>query len=365
MSGPFTPKTTPMGLDALVALNDEMAALVRAGVPLDQGLTQLARDLPGRMGGVAKQLGDRLAAGETLEQVLGGDEAMFPPVWRAVVAAGVRSGHLAAALEGLSQTGRRISELRRAVGLALIYPLVVTAIAYGLFLLTLLKLAPLMAGAIQDMTRKTDPLLAAMVWLGETAPSWAVWPPLIAVVVLAVGWHRSGRAAWNRSRGVARGTRWAGVLWPSLRGLVCDGRSATFAEVLSLLVRQQIPLDECLVLAADASGDPGLRTDAQQLADRLRAGGNPAETSTRLSAIPPLVGWLLSARGPLPALSQTLSLTADVYRQRAQRTVTWAVVYLPIVLSVLVGGTATLIQALAVFLPLSRLWYQLGMGGGG
>jgi len=352
-----------MGLDALVALNDEMAALVRAGVPLDQGLTQLARDLPGRMGGVARQLGDRLAAGETLEQVLGSDEAMFPPVWRAVVSAGVRSGHLAAALEGLSQTGRRIAELRRAVGLALIYPLVVTAIAYGLFLLTLAKLAPLMAGVIQDMTRKTDPLLAAMVWLGETAPSWAIWPPLIAVVVLAVGWHRSGRAAWNRSQGTARGTRWAAVLWPSLRGLVRDGRLATFAEVLSLLVRQQIPLDECLVLAADASGDQGLRTDAHQLADRLRAGASPADSSTRLSAIPPLVGWLLSARGPLPALSQTLSLTADVYRQRAQRTVTWAVVYLPILLSVLVGGTATLIQALAVFLPLSRLWYQLGMGG--
>jgi len=353
-----------MGLDALVALNDEMAAIVRSGVPLDQGLTELAHDLPGRMGAVAKRLGDRLAAGESLEQVLGSEEALFPPVWRAVVAAGVRSGHLAAALEGLSQTGRRIAELRRAVGMALIYPLVVTAIAYGLFLLTLIKLAPAMAGAIEDMTRKTDPLLAAMVWLGETALSWAIWPPLIAVVVLAVGWYRSGRAAWRRSgSGTSSGTGWTGFPWPSVGRLVRDGRSATFAEVLSLLVRQQIPLDEALVLAAEASGDQSLRADAQQLADRLRAGGSPAGDSAPRSAIPPLVGWLLNARGPLPALSQTLSLTAEVYRQRAQRTVTWAVVYLPIVLSVVLGGTATLIQALAVFLPLSRLWYQLGMGG--
>ena len=270
MSGGVTQKTAPMGLDALVALNDEMAAIVRAGVPLDQGLTELARDLPGQMGGVAKRLGDRLAAGESLEQVLGSEEAVFPPVWRAVVAAGVRSGHLAAALEGLSKTGRRIAELRRAVGMALIYPLVVTTIAYGLFLLTLVKLAPLMAGAIEDMTRTTDPLLAAMVWLGETAPSWAIWPPLIVVVVLAVGWYRSGRAAWRRSGGgPSSGTGWAGSRWPSLGRLVRDGRLATFAEVLSLMVRQEIPLDESLVLAADASGDQSLRTDAQQLADRL------------------------------------------------------------------------------------------------
>jgi len=357
-----TASTKPMGLDDLVALNDEMAALVRAGVPLEQGLTQLARDLPGRMGAVAKQLGDRLAAGESLEQVLGSEGSGFPPVWRAVVTAGVRSGHLAAALEGLSKTGRRMAEMRRAVGMALIYPLVVAAIAYGLFLLTLTQLAPMVSFAVEDATRTTDPLLAKMTWLGETAPSWAVWPPLIVLVVLIVAWYRSGRVAWERSGGRASGIGGPGWRWPSLGSLVRDGRFATFAELLSLMVRQQIPLDEALTLAADASGDRRLRADAQQLAEQLRAGGSPTGRSARPSTIPPLVGWLLSAHGPLPTLSQTLTLTAEIYRQRAQRTVTWAVLYLPIVFSVILGGGATLIQALAVFLPLSRLWYQLGMG---
>lgn len=354
--------TRPMGLDDLVALNDEMAALVRAGVPLEQGLTQLARDLPGRMGAVAKQLGDRLAAGESLEQVLGSEGSLFPPVWRAVVAAGVRSGHLAAALEGLSKTGRRISEMRRAVGMALIYPLIVAAVAYGLFVLTVTQLAPMVSFAVKDATRTTDPLLAKMVWLGETAPSWAVWPPLIVLVALAVAWYRSGRGAWERSCGKVSRIGCAGWRWPSLASLVRDGRFATFAELLSLLVRQQIPLDEALLLAADASGDRGLKADAQQLAEQLRAGGSPTGRSAGSSSIPPLVSWLLTARGPLPTLSQTLNLSAEIYRQRTQRTVTWAVAYLPIVFAVILGGSATLIQALAVFLPLSRLWYQLGMG---
>ena len=98
--------------------------------------------------------------------------------------AGVRSGQLAVALEGLSQTGRRIGEMRRAVGTALIYPLVVAAIAYGLFLLTLVKLAPLMLHAFEDLTSSSEPLLAKMVWLGQTADSWAVWPPLLVVAGL-------------------------------------------------------------------------------------------------------------------------------------------------------------------------------------
>lgn len=363
MSSVGPEKTKAMGLDEFVALNDEMAALVRAGVPLDQGLIQLARDLPGRMGPVAKRLGDRLAAGERLEQVLGSEGSVFPPVWRAVVAAGVRSGHLAAALEGLSKTGRRIGEMRRAVGLALIYPLLVAAIAYGLFVVTVVKLAPLMASAIEDLRRTSDVLLTRMAWLGETAGSWAVWPPLIVVVLLAIGWYRSGRAAWRRSdKGTSRSARWAEFVWPSLRHVVRDGQLATFAELLSLMVRQQIPLDESLVLAAEASGDGGLISAAREMANRLRAGGSPAGDSVAPAAIPPLLGWLLSARGPVPALSQTLALTAETYRQRAQRMISWILVYLPILFSVVLGGTATLIQALAVFLPLSRLWYQLGMG---
>jgi general secretion pathway protein F len=353
--GPANSKA--MGLDAFVALNDELAALVRAGVPLDQGLTQLARDLPGRMGPVAKRLGDRLAAGESLEQAIRGEDAALPPVWRAVVTAGLRSGRLAVALEGLSTTGRRIGELRRAVGWALVYPLVVAGIAYGLFLFTAIKLAPVMLNAFEDLTSWSEPVLATLVWLGQAADTWAVWPPLLVVAALVYGWYRAGRVAWRADS--RRGRLW---LWPALGSLVQDGRLATFSEVLALLVRQQVPLDEALTLAADASGDRGLQSAARDMAENLRRGGEVVSGGASAGLLPPLVAWLLTAGASTERLSETLGLTAATYRQRAERTVNWALVYLPILLTAAVGGTATLIQALAVFLPLSRLWFRLGLG---
>ena len=344
-----------LSLDALVALNDELAAIVRAGVPLDQGLTELAHDLPGRMGTVAKRLGDRLAAGESLDQVVSGEDAALPPVWRAVVIAGLRSGRLAVALEGLSITGRRIGEMRRAVGLALVYPLVVAAIAYGLFLFTAIKLAPVMLNAFEDLTAWSEPVLAKLVWLGQTADKWAIWPPLLVVIGLVVGWSRAGRVAWQTDRGTPR-------LWPGIGRLVQEGRLATFSEVLALLVRQQVPLDQAIALAADASGDRGLQAAAGAMAETLRRGGEIANGGDPVGLLPPLVAWLLTAGAPTEKLSETLSLTAATYRQRAERTVDWALLYLPILLTAGVGGTATLIQALAIFLPLTRLWFRLGMG---
>ena len=74
--------------------------------------------------------------GESLKEILEKDKTTFPPVWRSVVLAGIRSDHLAAALESLSRTGRRAVELRRSMALALIYPGIVVTL--GLYIVPLL-----------------------------------------------------------------------------------------------------------------------------------------------------------------------------------------------------------------------------------
>ena len=43
-------------IDQLLALNEEIAALVRAGVPLERGLVVAGRDLRGRLGRIATAL---------------------------------------------------------------------------------------------------------------------------------------------------------------------------------------------------------------------------------------------------------------------------------------------------------------------
>src|SRR5262245_28274675 len=50
-------------LDDLVALNQEIVALARAGVPLERGLLLSRRDLRGRLGRITESLGRRLERG--------------------------------------------------------------------------------------------------------------------------------------------------------------------------------------------------------------------------------------------------------------------------------------------------------------
>ncbi len=348
-------------LEQLIALNEEMAALVRAGVPLEQGLAALGGEMPGRPGQLAELLASRMDAGESLPQILAGEAGRFPPVWRAVVQAGLRSGQLAVALESLSETARRTAELRKLVAAGLVYPIIVVTLAYALFVWLLVWLAPLTLQAHIDLTGDSDVLLRTFDWLGQTAVWWALPLPLATLILLGAWWRRSGRLLWSRQV-ASTPSRRKRSFWRrgvGFRRTLQNGRIGAFAEVLALLVKQQIPMHDSVVLAAEASGDRRLAQASRQLADRLQSGQALEGSKDLVAGLPPLLGWLLMDGGRQPDLSEILTRSAAVYRDRAARAASWTAVYLPMVLTVFVGGTATLLCMLAIFTPIARLLYNL------
>ncbi len=365
MSGSHRERTSSISLDQLLALNDEIAALVRAGVPLEKGLTQLGHSASGKLGLIATRLADRMSSGESLADILEKDTTTFPPVWRSVVLAGIRSEHLATALESLSRTGRRATELRRSMTLALVYPGVVVTLAYLLFLFSIVYLLPTIAGAYKDLSGVAAPMLAFVPVLEKTLPIWGIAIPVIVVGGVVGWWFRSGRAMRSfhgqvaTSRGRLLFGRHRRGRFPSVRQSLFDGRIATFAEVLGMLDEHNVPMHEAIVLAADASGDHGLSHAARSIAQRLEKGETIERREDLPTAFPPLLGWSIISGMGRSGLQRALAASAEMYRQRAISAVRWAAVYMPIVLTVVIGGGAVMTQAMVVFLPFINLLYRL------
>ncbi len=346
-----------VSLEQLISLNDEMAALVRAGIPLESGLVTLGQEMPGRLGRMASFLGERISAGESLEQILANNRDRFPPLWSAVVRAGLRSGRLSVALESMSTTGRRVAEMRRALGLALVYPIIVVLLAYCSFVMLTTRLAPITLGAYEDLTSSSDRFLSWLVSLGATAHLWGVAVPIVGAVLGSLWWYRTGRAALpNSSAGPSRVSRFCSATFGSLR----DGRVAAFAEILALLIRQQVPLHEAIGLAGAACGDTNLDRCSKALAAQIERGETLAVGDENLKPFPPLLGWLIAVGGEPEILAQTFSDMAQQYRQRAERATSWATFYLPIAITAVVGGSVVLLQAVAVFGPICKMLFHLG-----
>lgn len=344
-------------LEQLIALNEEIAALARAGVPLDQGLLHLGRDLPGRLGEISRRLGERLAAGEPLTHALE-EEHGLPPAYRAIVAAGIRSGRLPVALEGLSTLVRRAAEMRRTVAVALIYPLLVLGLTYGLFVCMLFRCFPAMQAVCRDFLPDSG-AIRILEGMEFAAPYWLPWLALAVLVPLAVWWFRS-RHAWSLEGSTPSGLR--GGQRPyrqSFRSVLQAGRISLFAETLALLLQQEVPLDEAVVLAGDASADRGLRESCRRLAERLRRGESARDWDS--SGARPLVAWLLASVQDQGLLIASLQRAAAAYRRQANWALRWLSVYLPLWLTVAVGGTAVLLYALSVFGPWCWMLYELSV----
>jgi len=352
------PASTPSAvtLDHLIALNDEILALSRSGVPLAKGLADLGGDLPGRLGKIATAVSQRMEQGENLADVFADQHGAFPPIYRAVVDAGVRSGRLAVALEGLASSSRRVAELRRMVAMAMLYPLFVLLVACGLFIFIMPKLIPQMLDTYHAHGIPVGAAVSGLYWLVEYCEPWIRLLPWAAILLAVAWWLLSGRAMSAQS---SRFARWTGFV-PGLGRLLRSGRIATFSEVLALLVEQKVPVSEAVVLAANATGDPALQVSAEQLAQRIQRGETASGGPKRSGAIPPLIAWLIAGGCRHTELSTALRQSANAHHRRARHQADWLRMYLPLLLTLGIGGTATALYVLVLIGPWLKLLSEMG-----
>jgi len=342
-----SPKLPAVSLDDLIAVNDEIQALVRAGVPLGKGLLDGSRDVGGRLGRITRVLAERIESGASLGEALADETNQIPPMYRAIVAAGIRSGRLAAALEGMATSARRLADLRRMLGTALVYPLVVLSVAYAVLILFVTQVVPVIRALVVDAGRPVPWFMDALARAGESVHYW--WPTLPALLMLlGLWWLASRSAAVLSPTPVSIGLEWI----PWVRAAAASGRNAALAEVLALLIEHGVPLPEGLRLAGNASGNRRVIRETERLAVAAGRGQplwKPGETSL---VFPPLLRWLMSSGDRGGSLGKSLHHVAQTYHRRAARQVDAARVYLPAVMTMLLGGGATLFLALCLYLPL-------------
>jgi general secretion pathway protein F len=344
----------PVSLEELIALNDEIIALTRAGMPLERGLMNLGSDLPGRLGAITTRLGERMSAGMSLPDAIAASEGELPRVYRAVVQAGIQSGRLPVALEGLAMFARGFVEARRAIGLALWYPMIVAVMAYVLFIFVILGVIPRFIHAFEELRIPVHSAIQALSWAGETVWIWGAIPPGLTIlfVIAWIGSRRASSLGGGRSYWVLRGFPWMG-------SMLTWFEASSFAEILALLLEHRMPYPDALILAGEASGDLALVRASRELAESIRQGVLPSEVKRKPGAIPPLLRWVI-ATGPRQGdLVGQLKQMAARYRAQARLQADKIRLVLPTILFLAIGMSATLMYSLALFVPMSSLWQAL------
>jgi type II secretory pathway component PulF len=337
-------------LDELIAFNDEVVALSRAGIPIDLGLSQLSHDPEIAMEQIEAALTRRVQGGVSLIDAVQAEDDFLPPMYRGVVSVGLRCGRLPAALEALGGNAQALLELRQSARSALVYPAIICALAYFLFAGSCWYVVPEYYRVFEEMGKGGGAVFRTVQTLRDLLPFWVAIPPLLLTVPLIF------RFRSNTSRGVlfTNAAKLVSCL-PVVSRITRDHALANLAALLALLAEHEVPLHEGLRLVARASCDRKLTDDARRLAADLRAGQSLMQDADAAESLPPFLRWAVTSSADAFGLSGPLRLAAQTYRHRAERRANCLRVVMPMVTCVVLAGGITLLYCLSVFVPLVRL----------
>lgn len=329
-------------LEDLIAINREIAALVRAGIPLELGLRTFAGGLSSRLGRLADRIADRLSRGESPTSAFRMEGGSAFPVYSAVIDAGLQSGRLPEVLEAVAASAQVLQETRRQLQMALIYPVVVCLFGYALFLFFISEIVPRYLRSVKDFGFDDDPIFRFLSFVHDTSSYW-VWGIPGAIIALFLI-----SRLWLRRRGLFQSFTLGQVL-----------SRAQFADLLQIQVAHGLPIADAFRRAADGTGDRRLKRLADTVCPQLEQGVPLADAISETRSLPPIMRWMLTTGARQGTLARSLELMRDSFRRRAQRQAQFLKIWIPSIFTLVIGGGFGLMYGLLFFLPMRALWQGL------
>ncbi|MFM7151729.1 MAG: type II secretion system F family protein [Gemmataceae bacterium] len=335
----------------LVTLNEEIAGMARAGLPLDQGLSALALEMGhGKLQKVTARLADDLRSGITLPEALERQGDRVPPYYAGLVQAGIRAGRISDVLATLTTYARSLSDLRATVINALFYPGLVLLFSAILFAFMCLFIMPQFQQIFRDFNMRL-PLITELAFTIGTNPIQMVVIPVLVLLGLVWGVHllmkrtETGRALWTR------------VVYsmPIVGVLVRSTRLSAFSELLAILVDHGVPLPEGFRLAGLASSDPLLTEAGKKVEKDLEQGVSLGKALREKHLVPELIAWMTGMGEQRGNLGQTLHQVAAIYHRQAELRANLLRNVLPPILILATASIIVFFFVIAIMLPMVKL----------
>ncbi len=337
--------------DQLIYLNEEIAGMARAGLPLEEGLASIAREMSrGNLKEATQLLAQDLKQGKSLPEAIAAQQGRVPKFYSSLMNAGIRGGNLPEVLSLLTTYARSLSDLSSVVYTALLYPMMVILIAILLTVIIMIFVMPQFISIFSDFGMRL-PFFTQLIVDVCRNPIPTLVIPLGVIGISAIGL----RLVFNATE--AGRCNWTRLIYslPVFGILIRSARLAAFTDLLAILVENQMPLPEAFELAAQAGSDPILKAGGIQIAEKLRQGSSLAQALKEFKILPEVVSWMAGMGELNGNLSQTLKQAAQMYsRQVAVRSQMVQSIFPPL-LVVLCAGFITSIFVFAVFLPLINL----------
>ena len=332
----------------------QMSTLLKAGLPLEEVLSVLVEQTDQPQ--VRRQLGAiraRVMEGQSLSAGMVEHPRLFPQLYTSAIAAGERAGRLDAVLERLATHAENREEMRRSFGMALIYPVLLVAVAIAVVWGLIAFVVPRVIGVFEQAAEELPLITRSLLGLSDFVAGWG-WLALLVLIASGIA-----LALAMRQSGPRRTVDRAVLALPVAGRLVRARETATFTRTLAILVNSAVPLVEALKVAAGVVGNQVVREDIGHAAAQVREGVSLSQALAGRGWLPPMARRLISGGEKSGELAAMLEHAADIQERELQSASTLLLAVLQPVL-ILIVGLIVLYIVLAIMLPIMSMSQLLG-----
>jgi type IV pilus assembly protein PilC len=254
-------------VDEFLVFNQELAALLKAGLPLLQALDLMLERMPNpHFRSVLTEVRDQVKSGVDLSEAFAQYGDLFPRLYPSSLKAGERSGELEQVIRRFIRYMKLVLDARRRVVSALIYPAVLVCLSIAMIVVMTIYVVPKFMVFFENLDAELPLITRLMLSVSNFARGNA--GIIVAIVVGGAIFLRQ----WGRTDGGRLALDRLRLKVPFLGSVLHRFALSEFTRSLATLLSGGIPLVPAFEIAVSAVGNMFVRSRLEPTIQMVREG---------------------------------------------------------------------------------------------
>lgn len=327
-----------------------LAAMLRAGLPLARSLSVLERQIDSKeWKKIFSALEDNVAKGTAFSVSLNQFPKVFNPLFVSMVAAGEESGNLAGSLSLIGEELEKSYELRKKVRGAMMYPLIILGLMFAIGILMFMYVIPKLTSTFKQFNAELPFATRAIIATSDFFQTYYIWifAVIIIVVILAIVFSKSVRGKRMMDKAILK--------LPIVGLMSRETNSARTARTLSSLLSSGVAMVSALKITSGVVQNLHFKDMLARTSESIQKGSSLQSLfSVETNLYPPFVGEMMGVGEETGTLTKSLLEVATFYENEIdQKTKDMSTIVEPLLMIFI--GVGVGFFALAMIAPIYSL----------
>lgn len=338
----------------LALVTRQLATLIAAALPLEEVLLAVAQQSEKKIvTTLMMEVRNRVLEGVSLGQTLGHYPAVFDRLFCAMVVAGEATGQLSSILCQLAEYIEQRQKTKNKMTQALVYPLVLTLVAFGVVSLLLTAVVPKVVEQFIHMKQVLPLTTLWLIAISDFMRQWGVTLLLLIASALLCSrqWLKKAerRLSWHRYQ----------LSMPAVGPLLLTLNTARYADTLSILHASAVPLLDGMKISASVLTNDYARVLLLNAMERVREGEPLYQSLENTHLFSPMMRHMIASGERSGELGSMLKRAANMQQDALNQRITLALSLFEPLLVVSMAGIVLFI-VLAILQPILQLNNMIG-----